>query len=157
MPEPERWTAATPAGPCATFTCEDAWVDRPYGDGVVLIGDAGGYNNPLIGQGLSLAVRDAGVLTNLLRAEGGSMPEILQSCGAERSERLRRARVSCLVDSWANDGFRVQDPQERSRLYERTQAHEVLAALMDAQWKGFDTVAHTPSDDEARERLFAKT
>jgi hypothetical protein len=27
--------------------------------------------------------------------------------------------------------------------------------LMDAQWKGFDVVAHTPSDQEARARLFA--
>jgi len=155
LPDPERWSSATPAGPCATFACADAWVDRPFVDGVVLIGDAGGYNNPLIGQGLSLAVRDAGVLADLLRTNGGATRAALESYGAERTERLRRARVSCLVDTWANDGFRVQDPQERGRLHARSEADEVLAALMDAQWKGFDIVKHTPSDEEARERLFA--
>ena len=155
LPDPERWATATPAGPCATFTCEDTWVDRPYADGVVLIGDAGGHNNPLIGQGLSLAVRDAGVLADLLRTEGSRAPAVLEAYGVERTERLRRARISYLVDTWANDGFHVQDPQERSRRYERTEVDEVLAALMDAQWKGFDLVPRTPSDDEAHERLFA--
>jgi 2-polyprenyl-6-methoxyphenol hydroxylase-like FAD-dependent oxidoreductase len=155
LPDPERWAAATPAGPCATFTCEDTWVDRPYANGVVLIGDAGGHNNPLIGQGLSLAVRDAGVLADLLRTEGSRTPAVLEAYGVERTERLRRARISCLIDAWANDGFHVQDPQERSRRYERTHGDEVLAALMDAQWRGFDAVPWTPSDDEAHERLFA--
>ena len=155
LPGPERWATAKPAGPCATFTCEDTWVDRPYADGVVLIGDAGGHNNPLIGQGLSLAVRDAGVLADLLRTEGVKTPEALEAYGEERSERLRRARISCLVDTWANDGFHVQDPQERSRRYARTETDEVLSSLMDAQWRGFDVIARTPSDDEAHERLFA--
>jgi 2-polyprenyl-6-methoxyphenol hydroxylase-like FAD-dependent oxidoreductase len=36
----------TPAGPCATFSCEQTWCDRPYADGIVLIGDAGGYDDP---------------------------------------------------------------------------------------------------------------
>jgi len=157
LPEAERWRSATPAGPCATFACADAWIDRPFTDGVVLIGDAGGYNNPLIGQGLSLAVRDAGVLADRLLAEGGETRVALEAYGMERTERLRRARISCLVDTWANDGFHVQDPQERGRLYARTEADEVLAPLMDAQWKGFDMVTHTPSDEEARERLFATT
>jgi FAD binding domain len=35
-----------PAGPCATFSGEQAWCDEPYADGVVLLGDAGGYDDP---------------------------------------------------------------------------------------------------------------
>jgi len=155
LPEAARWASAKPAGPCATFACADTWVDRPFADGVVLIGDAGGYNNPLIGQGLSLAVRDAGVLADRLVGNDGGTPAAIEAYGAERSERLRRARISCLVDAWANDGFHVQDPKERGRLQARVEADEVLAALMDAQWKGFDTLTHTPSDQEARERMFA--
>jgi len=154
LPDADTWCTGKPAGPCATFSCADAWVDEPFVDGVALIGDAGGYNNPLIGQGLSLAVRDAGVLADHL-LEGGTTRQALEAYGAERTERLRRARVSCLVDAWANDGFHVQDPEERARLYARTENDEVLSALMDAQWKGFDAVRHTPSDEEARERLFA--
>jgi 2-polyprenyl-6-methoxyphenol hydroxylase-like FAD-dependent oxidoreductase len=154
LPDADRWATATAAGPCATFTCEDTWVDRPYADGVVLIGDAGGHNNPLIGQGLSLAVRDAGVLTDLLRAEGAATPTVLEEYGQERSERLRRARISCLVDAWADAGFHTQDPQERGRLNERIAADEVLSSLRDAQWRGFDIMPRTPGDDEVRERLF---
>jgi 2-polyprenyl-6-methoxyphenol hydroxylase-like FAD-dependent oxidoreductase len=154
LPDAERWASATPAGPCATFACADTWVDRPFADGVVLIGDAGGYNNPLIGQGLSLAVRDAGVLADRLRLDGHSQAA-LESYAEERTERLRRARASCLIDAWANDGFNEQDPQERGRLYARAEADEVLAPLLDAQWKGFDEVKHSPSDLEVRERLFA--
>jgi hypothetical protein len=102
-----------------------------------------------------LAVRDAGVLADCLLAGSDGMPVAVEAYGAERTERLRRARVSCLIDAWANDCFHAQDPQERGRLHARAEADEVLAALMDAQWKGFDAVTHTPSDQEARERLFA--
>ncbi len=155
LPDPERWASATPAGPCATFACADTWVDRPFADGVALIGDAGGYNNPLIGQGLSLAVRDAGVLSDHLLADGAGTHAAVEAYGAERTERLRRARISCLLDCWAHDGINVQDPDERARRYDRIEADEVLAPLMAAQWKGFDIVPRTPSDGEARERLFA--
>ncbi len=155
LPDGERWAAARPAGPCATFACADTWVDRPFADGVVLIGDAGGYNNPLIGQGLSLAVRDAGMLADRLRSDDGGTPAAVEAYASERIERLRRARISCLVDSWANDGFNVQDPDERARRHDRIETDQVLGPLSDAQWKGFDTVTHTPSDEEARERLFA--
>jgi menaquinone-9 beta-reductase len=155
LPDAERWASATPAGPCATFACADTWVDRPFADGVALIGDAGGYNNPLIGQGLSLAVRDAGVLTDHLLADGGATRAAVAAYGAERTERLRRARISCLLDSWAHDGINMQDPDERARRYDRMESDEVLAPLMAAQWKGFDLVPRTPSDGEARARLFA--
>jgi flavin-dependent dehydrogenase len=34
---------------------EDTWTETPYVEGIVLIGDAGGYNDPIIGEGRSLA------------------------------------------------------------------------------------------------------
>ena len=58
----------TPAGPCATFSGEQTWCDQPYADGVVLLGDAGGYDDPVDGQGLSLALRDVRQLSELLLA-----------------------------------------------------------------------------------------
>ena len=60
-PWSEQVMAATPAGPCATYAGDDTWTDAPFADGVVLIGDAAGYNDPIIGQGLSIALRDARV------------------------------------------------------------------------------------------------
>lgn len=57
---------ATPTGPLVTFEASDIWVDRPYERGIALIGDAAASNDPSFGCGLSLALRDARVLSNAL-------------------------------------------------------------------------------------------
>jgi len=49
---------ACAAGPLAFFPNADVWSDRLYDDGVVLIGDAAGANDPSGGHGLSLCFRD---------------------------------------------------------------------------------------------------
>lgn len=154
LPDPERWVGATPAGPCATFTCEDSWVDAPFGRGVVLIGDAGGYNNPLIGQGLSLGLRDARVLSEQLLGQGGTTAERLEAYGHERTERLRRARIACLLVVWIHGGFQRQAPDVRPALRERTLQDELLTALLESHWRGFEILPRTPGDDEVRERLY---
>ncbi len=59
---------AQPAGPLASFECVDVWVDHPYCNGVALVGDAAASNDPSWGQGLSLALRDARVLSEELLA-----------------------------------------------------------------------------------------
>jgi flavin-dependent dehydrogenase len=41
---------------------EDTWTEIPYAEGIVLVGDAGGYNNPIIGEGLSSTTRRAAAL-----------------------------------------------------------------------------------------------
>ena len=51
--------AATPAGPSATYPGDDTWTPEPFVDRVVLIGDAAGHNDPVVGQGLSIGMRDA--------------------------------------------------------------------------------------------------
>ena len=153
LPDAAPWSRARVAGPCATFSCEDTWVEKPDDEGVVLIGDAAGWNNPLIGQGLSLAVRDAGTLSDALLTSGIT-PEALAAYGADRSERLRRARIACLVEVWANDHFQTQDPAERRRRYERIAGDDLLTALDDAQWTGFERLPETPSDEVVHERLF---
>ncbi len=64
---PEYYQGARASGPLASFISADHWVENPYRDGVVLIGDAAGASDPIWGQGLSLTCRDARVLTDLLR------------------------------------------------------------------------------------------
>jgi 2-polyprenyl-6-methoxyphenol hydroxylase-like FAD-dependent oxidoreductase len=54
------------AGPLATFDGTDTWVEHPYRDGVVLVGDAAAASDPSYGQGLSLTVRDVRVLRDSL-------------------------------------------------------------------------------------------
>jgi menaquinone-9 beta-reductase len=54
------------AGPLATFDASETWVDHPYRDGVVLVGDAAGTSDPSFGQGMSLTLRDSRVLRDAL-------------------------------------------------------------------------------------------
>jgi 2-polyprenyl-6-methoxyphenol hydroxylase-like FAD-dependent oxidoreductase len=53
-------------GPAAFFPGIDMFADRIAGDGIVLIGDAAGANDPSQGMGLSLAFRDVRELSELL-------------------------------------------------------------------------------------------
>lgn len=54
------------AGPLATFEGADAWVEHPYRDGVVLVGDAAATSDPSWGQGLALTLRDVRTLRDAL-------------------------------------------------------------------------------------------
>jgi 2-polyprenyl-6-methoxyphenol hydroxylase-like FAD-dependent oxidoreductase len=67
---PAEWyREARAIGPLASFASDDQWVEHPYRDGVVLIGDAAATNDPMYGQGLSLSLRDVRVLWQQLIAQ----------------------------------------------------------------------------------------
>lgn len=91
LPFGKRLADGVPAGPLATYPGDDTWLDRPYGDGAVLIADAAGYSNPIIGQGLSIALRDARTVRDVLRGDDWS-PSAFEGYAEERRERLRRLR-----------------------------------------------------------------
>jgi 2-polyprenyl-6-methoxyphenol hydroxylase-like FAD-dependent oxidoreductase len=91
-PSSEQVVNATPAGPVATYPGDDTWTDAPYADGVVLIADAAGHNDPVIGQGLSIALRDARMVRDLV-LDGARTPAAFASYGAERHARMERLRL----------------------------------------------------------------
>ena len=147
------WYAAKPAGPCATFPGEDSRALIPQAEGVVLIGDAAGYENPLQGQGLSMALRDARDVSVALLSE--SRADGFADYVSARATRQRLANLGVALETWANDGFSPQDPQERAARYEHIRRDEVLAAIESSFAAGFD---HLPSDftrDEFVRRLGA--
>ncbi len=84
--------AGTPAGPCITYPGDDTWTDTPFADGVVLVGDAAGHNDPIVGQGLSIAMRDARIIRDLILG-GARQPADFVPYGRERSERMRTLRL----------------------------------------------------------------
>jgi menaquinone-9 beta-reductase len=88
----DRLVAATPAGPCATYPGDDTWTDSPFVDGVVLIGDAAGHNDPVVGQGLSIAMRDARIVRDLV-LDGARTAAELRPYGDERVDRMERLRL----------------------------------------------------------------
>jgi len=60
------FSAATFAGPAATFPNACRWVPHPHSDRLVLIGDAAGAGDPSIGQGLAVTMRDVSELSRRL-------------------------------------------------------------------------------------------
>ncbi|HZP43387.1 MAG TPA: FAD-dependent monooxygenase [Candidatus Binatia bacterium] len=83
------YAGARAAGPLATFDCADTWVDHPYRDGLVLVGDAAASSDPTFGQGLSLTLRDVRVLRPTSRR---------RRLGRRRARVRRRARPSLRHD-----------------------------------------------------------
>ena len=109
-PDSERFPAATLAGPAKAYRSVDTWCARPFTDGVVLVGDAAGHNDPIIGQGLSIAMADVHAVTDALTGTSDWSPGLFDAYGAERLERMRRlravAQLYALViggQSWARD------------------------------------------------------
>ncbi len=149
-----EWPAASPAGPCATFPGEDSRVSRPIADGVVLIGDAAGYENPLQGQGLSMAMHDVlDVSKALLSAEasGADFDEYAE----RRAIRKRLADLGTLLEVWTNEGCIVQDPEERATRNAFIESDELLTALQLCFMTGFDSLPQDLTHAGLTERLAA--
>ena len=49
----------TPSGPCKAYPSQFARLARPYMPGAVLTGDAAGFTDLILGQGLSVTLRNA--------------------------------------------------------------------------------------------------
>jgi 2-polyprenyl-6-methoxyphenol hydroxylase-like FAD-dependent oxidoreductase len=92
MPLGASLANGTPIGPCATLAAPNTWTDVPFVDGVVLQGDAAGYSDPNVGQGLSMALRDTRILSELLLSQPDWSPAGLQPYAVDRYERMRRVR-----------------------------------------------------------------
>jgi menaquinone-9 beta-reductase len=93
FPWAEQVRQARPAGPCATYAGDDSWTAAPYVDGVVLVGDSAGYNDPIIGQGLSIAMRDARTVRDLV-VDGARRAEDFAPYGEERRQRMEVLRLA---------------------------------------------------------------
>jgi len=102
-PDNRHLVAGRPAGPLYSYVNADSWTDEPYGRGVVLVGDAAGWNDPIIGLGLSITYRD-----------------VLAPYGEERRERMRRLRIAAALQAGLDMEF-GEAARERRRLhFERT-------------------------------------
>jgi 2-polyprenyl-6-methoxyphenol hydroxylase-like FAD-dependent oxidoreductase len=94
VPGSQYLANGTPSGPCNSYGNEDTWTDVPYAPGVVLIGDAAGHNDPIIGQGLSIAYRDVRIVRDLMLENRNWTPDLFRPYAEERRERMRRLRLT---------------------------------------------------------------
>lgn len=118
VPGSEYLARGTPAGPCNSYGNEDTWTDAPYAPGVVLIGDAAGHNDPIIGQGLSITYRDVRIVRDLMLENRDWTPETFRPYAEERYERMRRLRLTASSLSILNVEFGPHALERRIRVRE---------------------------------------
>ena len=68
LPFADGIARARPIGPFNSFSNEDHWIEDPTAPGVVLIGAAAGHNDPILGLGLSIALRDVRLVGEIVLA-----------------------------------------------------------------------------------------
>jgi len=98
-PENKHLAEGQPAGPVFAYFNSDAWTDEPFGEGCVLVGDAGGWNDPIIGQGLSITYRDVRIVTDILKGSDDWSVAAFAPYAVERKERMRRLRFAAAITS----------------------------------------------------------
>jgi menaquinone-9 beta-reductase len=152
-PRPEAWAEATPSGPCRTYPGDDTWTEQPFAEGVVLIGDAAGHNNPLIGQGLALAFRDVRDVSEVLLNGRTWSSEAFVRYGSQRAERLRRMRFVAQLSATVSTTFGPEGEELRRNVRRRVQEDASLAAPFRAVWLGPDALDPEVCTEEFRRRF----
>jgi 2-polyprenyl-6-methoxyphenol hydroxylase-like FAD-dependent oxidoreductase len=148
-PVADYFDKARPIGPLASFRCGDFWVDHPYKDGVVLVGDAAATSDPAFGQGLSTTVRDVRVLRDYLLAND----DWDVACHAYATEHDRYCAVVREVEQWFRSLFLEQGTEAEAR---RARALPRLAEdptrAPDHIFSGPDL----PADESVKRRFFGE-
>jgi 2-polyprenyl-6-methoxyphenol hydroxylase-like FAD-dependent oxidoreductase len=135
LPFADELVHANPAGPLAAYPGDDSWTEEPFVEGVVLVGDAAGWNNPIIGQGLSIAMRDARMVRDVIRARDLT-PSAFAGYATERAERMRRLRsgATFMAGAFATDGD--DRAARRARFFELQQTEPLMMGLLAALFGG---------------------
>lgn len=116
VPNSEAIVNATIAGPCHSIPNHSAWTENPVAPGLLLLGDAAGYNDPIIGQGLSISMRDIRVVSELMLSSNAWTTELFAPYAEERTERMRRLRVVASMDSVIHAEFGPEATARKLRI-----------------------------------------
>lgn len=147
---PAHWfERARPAGPLASFDGSHRWVDRPYRDGVVLVGDAAAATDPAWGRGLSRTLRDVRLLRDRLVKET-NWQHAVEAYAADHDEFYGRMRRLEAMETT----LLFERGEEADR--RRKRAFDLFAQdpsrIPDATGLG----PEAPSDELARARYFGE-
>ena len=152
LPDADALAGADPAGPCAGFAMTDTWVDDPTAPGVVLIGDAAGWNNPIIGQGLAIAMRDARQVVDVVTSGSDDFGPYV----TERRERMRRLRATAFVDTCVLSRFDAAGRATRVEWRDRITTDPEAAAYVIGKAVGVDDFPAATYDPATVERLVGR-
>jgi len=146
----EYFEGARRAGPLATFSGADSWVDHPYRDGVVLIGDAAAQSDQTWGQGMALTLRDARILRDALVADD-NWDAAGHTFAEEHDRQFRDLHTG---ESWFTGLFMEPGPDADARrakalpqvAIDQTRIPDIL----------FSGPGSAPLDETARRRFFGE-
>jgi 2-polyprenyl-6-methoxyphenol hydroxylase-like FAD-dependent oxidoreductase len=153
IPDSERFASANPAGPCAAYPMFDSWSDAVSADGVVFAGDAAGFSDPTIGQGLSVALRDARMIREVLLGGDDWSQEAFTPYVEERAERMRRLRFIVQVFTDAHIPLGPDAVSERRRRKNLMMRDSDLFMLIAAMTCGPELAPESCFANEVREKL----
>ncbi len=146
---------AAPIGPCRSYPSQDAWTEVPVVEGAVLVGDAAGYNDPIIGQGLSIALRDVRMVRDLLCGNAAWCAELLAPYVEERLERLRRLRFVAQLVTRLNARFDPESVEARQRALARlAESPSLVPRVLGGVFAGPESLAAADVSPEFAEFLF---
>jgi len=132
LPHAAAIAQCRPIGPFNAFSNEDHWTQDPTVAGVVLIGDAAGHNDPIVGQGLSIALRDVRLVSEIL-LDGWRDRDAFRPYVEERGERMRRLRIAARLATTLRAEFGEVARQRRAKVQKRLRVDKMpspLAAVM---------------------------
>jgi 2-polyprenyl-6-methoxyphenol hydroxylase-like FAD-dependent oxidoreductase len=121
---------------------------------VVLIGDAAGHNDPIIGQGLSITYRDVRIVRDLMLENRDWSAERFRPYAEERRERTRRLRITGWASSILNVEFGPHARERRLKVREE-RARNNLPDLAPAVFVGPEVLPAEMFSEEFLYRLRA--
>ncbi|MBX3706964.1 MAG: FAD-dependent monooxygenase [Pseudomonadales bacterium] len=140
VPHADAIVGATPVSPCLTYPNNDAWVDDPVRQGVVLIGDAAGRNDPITGQGQSITHRDVRLVSDALLHHADWDVAIFDDYRTERRERMRRLRTVARMSAVRESEFTDEARRRRAGIHERLAANPMLGVAFGAVFVGPEAI-----------------
>lgn len=154
-PGSEHLASARPAGPCHAYPNEDTWTDEPFVEGCVLIGDAAGHNDPIIGQGLSITYRDVRIVSEIMLAGDDWSPAAFAPYAEERAERMRRLRFVAALASMIDSEFGPEAEERRRRVAANRAKDPNLTLAAPSTMVGPENVPSSAFDQEIIEKTLA--
>jgi 2-polyprenyl-6-methoxyphenol hydroxylase-like FAD-dependent oxidoreductase len=108
----------------------DSWTDTVTAPGVVLIGDAAGYNDAIIGEGLSIALRDARTVGEALLEHDQWSPPVFDAYAQERADRMERLRICASLHTDLRCTFTPAGRAHRGAIFAAMENDPLVAATL---------------------------
>ncbi|MDG4898604.1 NAD(P)/FAD-dependent oxidoreductase [Mesorhizobium sp. WSM4976] len=147
---PSHWfDQARQAGPLASFDGSHRWIDSPFRDGVVLVGDTAAATDPAWGRGLSRTLRDVRLLRDRL-LESSDWRSAAEAYARDHDDfygRMRRLEAMQTTLLFERGEAADKRREHAFALFARdpTRVPDVMGLGPEA-----------PSDDQARARYFGQ-